>query len=198
MLVSYRGLRFYVSSLVYKPSDDTFLLADCIPSKVDGRVLDLGTGCGILAVLAALRGASHVVGVDINPHAMICLLGNARAHGVLDRVEFRLGSLFQPLKRGERFNLILFNPPYLPVEWSGRLEDAAWAGGRRGRRLIDPFISEVGRWLTPGGRALMVQLEKNGIDESLRRAEEAGLSARVVSERKLFFERLVVLELSRR
>ncbi len=197
MLVCYRGLCFYVSSLVYKPSDDTFLLADCIPERVRSRALDLGTGCGILAVLAALRGAKHVIGVDINPHAMVCLLENARAHGVLDRVEFRLGDLFQPLRRGESFDLVLFNPPYLPVEWSGRLEDAAWAGGERGRRLIDPFISEVGRWLKPGGRALMVQLEKNGIDDSVRRAEEAGLSAKVISEKKMFFEKLVVLELSR-
>jgi methylase of polypeptide subunit release factors len=74
------------------------------------RVLDLGTGGGIQALLAA-RHANHVVGVDISDRALAIAESNARRNGVAN-VEWRRGSWLQPV-RGEHFDLVLANPPYV-------------------------------------------------------------------------------------
>src|SRR5688572_18246060 len=71
-------------------------------------VLDLGTGSGIGAVFAARKGAS-VVAVDINPEAVRCARINALLNHVDERIDVRLGDLFEPV-RGEEFDLVLFNP----------------------------------------------------------------------------------------
>src|SRR3989304_1477034 len=74
------------------------------------RALDLGTGCGIGAIFAARLGYT-AVGVDINPQAVRCARVNVLLNGLEDRVEVRPGDLLGPVA-GERFDLVLFNPPF--------------------------------------------------------------------------------------
>ena len=74
------------------------------------NALDLGTGCGIQALLAA-KHAEHVVATDVNPRALAFARFNARLNGI-DNIEFRLGDLFEPVE-GERFGLLVANPPYV-------------------------------------------------------------------------------------
>jgi len=74
------------------------------------RALDLGTGCGIQALLAA-KHAERVVATDVNPRALAFAAFNARLNGV-ENVELRLGSAFEPVE-GERFDLVVANPPYV-------------------------------------------------------------------------------------
>jgi release factor glutamine methyltransferase len=141
---------FQVDEYVYEPAEDTFLLAEQMTVEDDDVVLDVGTGCGILAVLAAEK-AKRVVAVDINPYAIKCGIKNARMNGVERKIEFRLGDLFQPIKPNEKFNLILFNAPYLPSEpgeersWIGK----AWAGGPDGRKIIDRLVAGVFSFYIP-------------------------------------------------
>ncbi len=136
----YGGLKFMVSPGVYEPAEDTFLIADNLDVKAGEDVLEIGTGCGILAVLAAKAGAK-VIATDINPEAVDCAEENARMNGVGGKIDFRLGSLFEPVA-GKTFDLVVFNPPYLPA--SGGLEGdpvgLACEGGRDGR---DFSFSEV-------------------------------------------------------
>ena len=73
-------------------------------------VLDMGTGSGIAAIAAARRGA-RVVAVDISTEAVRCARINVLLNRVDDRVEIRCGDLFEPVQ-GERFDLVLFNPPF--------------------------------------------------------------------------------------
>ena len=75
-------------------------------------MLDLGTGSGVGAVFAA-QWAGQVVAVDVNPAAVRCARINVLLHGVEDRVDVLQGDLFEPVA-GERFDVILFNPPYFP------------------------------------------------------------------------------------
>ncbi len=186
---------FVVSEEVYKPAEDTFLMARNLAVKEGERVLDMGTGCGILAVLAAEK-AGKVVAVDINPHAIACTQKNAELNGVVTKVETRLGDLFNAIKAGEKFDLILFNTPYLPVE-SDEGEswvEKAWAGGKTGRKVIDRFIDEASKYLAKNGRILLVQSSLSNVEKTLKRFSNKKLQAALVSEEKVTFEEIVLIE----
>jgi len=193
--IFYGDLAFYVLGDVYEPAEDTFLLADNLAVGNGDVVLDMGTGCGILAVLAAKR-AGKVVAVDLNPHAVRCAKLNAEVHGVADRVDVRLGDLFKPVKKNEKFDVVVFNAPYLPSAaaeeraWIGR----AWAGGPTGRKLIDRFIMEAPRYLKANGKILLVQSSLANVDNTLEKFRGVGLEAQVVAEEKVAFETLVVIQ----
>jgi release factor glutamine methyltransferase len=189
---------FYVSKDVYEPAEDTFLLAENLSVDENDVVLDVGTGCGILGILTAKK-ARQVVATDLNPHAVDCAKMNAKLNKVADKIDIRLGDLFQPIKQSERFSLILFNAPYLPSNpdeektWIGR----AWAGGPTGRQLIDRFISEAPQYLNKNGRILLVQLSLSNVKETLHKLGEAGLRARILAEKKVMFETIVLIEARR-
>jgi len=193
--VFFRDCVFYVDQRVYEPAEDTFLLAENLEVERDDVVLDMGTGCGILAVLASKK-ARKVVAVDINPYAIKYAEKNARINSVEDKVEFRLGNLFQPIKPDETFSLIIFNAPYLPSKpfeeksWIGK----AWAGGSNGRKVIDRFISKAPKFLTANGRILLVQSSLSDVDKTLEMFSKLNLEAKVVAEVKVPFERIVLIE----
>jgi len=195
--VFYDDLTFQVFNDVYEPAEDTFLAADCIAQivKEGDTLLDMGTGCGILAIIAA-RKAKKVIATDMNPHAVRRAKLNAKVNGVSPRIEVRQGNLFQPIRRAERFDVIVFNAPYLPSfpreqrTWIGR----AWAGGPSGRQLIDRFIMEAPRYLKRNGKILLVQSSLANIDETIQKFQEAGLEARVFAEKKFAFETIVVVQ----
>jgi len=117
--------------------------------NADTRVLDMGAGSGVCA-LAAARVAHRVVGVDINPVAVRCAGINALLNRLEARVEFRHGDLFTPVA-GERFDLVLFNPPFL-IGAPRDARDAAWRGVDVARR----FATELRAHLTETGSALLL------------------------------------------
>jgi release factor glutamine methyltransferase len=189
---------FVVDAHVYEPAEDSFLIAEKIEVTEEETVLDVGTGCGILAVLAAKK-AKTVVAVDINPHALECARRNAEANGVKEKVDFRQGDLLQPIKTDERFSVILFNSPYLPSEpdeeksWIGK----AWAGGPSGRAVIDRFIADAPNFLADGGRILLVQSSLSDVNQTLEMFKEKNLQELVVAHVKVPFESIVLIEAKR-
>lgn len=186
---------FYVLENVYEPAEDTFLLAENLLVSKDNFVLDMGTGCGILGILAAKK-AKSVIAVDINPYAVCCAKMNAKLNGVEKRMSILRGDLFQPIKEGEKFDIILFNSPYLPSESEERETwiEKAWAGGLCGRELIDRFLLEASKYLELEGRILLVQSTLSDADKTMQTLEKAGLRAMVVAEEKVAFETIVVIE----
>jgi HemK-related putative methylase len=121
----------------------------CPAGSVGQAALDLGTGSGLCA-LAAARAGFRAVGVDINPEAVRCARINALINRLEDRVEAREGDLFGPVA-GERFDVVLFNPPF----YRGMPRDAldhAW----RGVGVFERFAAGLGEHLMPGGQALVV------------------------------------------
>ena len=196
--IRYGDLTFQIFREVYEPAEDTFLAADNLIVNEGEEVLEMGTGCGILAILAAQK-ARNVVAVDLNPHAVRCAQRNAKINKVTDKIDVRKGDLFQPIQKNEKFSLIVFNAPYLPSDpreeqsWLGK----SWTGGPTGRQLIDDFILEAPNHLEEKGRILLVQSSVASIKETLEKFRQANFQAKVVVEKKAFFESIVVIQASK-
>jgi len=178
---------------VYKPSDDTFLLCQHLDISPGERMLEIGCGCGLVSIVAAKRGAT-VVATDISPLAVQNTLENVERHGLQDRIDVRLGYLFEPIRPEEQFTLIAFNPPYLPVTREDEAFDQAWAGGPDGRRVTDAFLGQCTNFLERKGRILLVQSSLSDPEKTQRTLEELFHQVKVLEERRFFFERLLLFE----
>jgi release factor glutamine methyltransferase len=184
--ICYRGEQFELLPNVYEPSEDTFLLVDASLDVVRSTdsVLEVGTGCGLIAKVVG-RIAHSVIATDINPQAV----KNATLNGV-KAIE---GDLFCNLNR--RFDLIIFNPPYLPTDANvpSDLLTKAWDGGPAGREVIMRFLTQVDRHLTNHGRVLMTISSITGYHEVTERMKKQFEIVRNLTERKIFFETLYVI-----
>jgi release factor glutamine methyltransferase len=179
-----RSVRIITLPGVFQPRSDARLLAAAMRDlglARGARVLELFAGSGAIAVAAAQEGAREVTVVDVSRRALVSAWLNARRNGA--RVRARRGDLFAPV-RGERFELILANPPYVPspgdrLPTSGAAR--AWEGGGDGRALIDRLCAEAPAHLTPGGTLLLVQSSICGERATLDRLRAGGLRAERVA-----------------
>lgn len=167
---------------VWPPHRDAWMTARVMVEQrlAAGRdVLDVFTGSGVLAVSAARGGARSVTAVDISRKALL----NVRLNALLAGAQVRAvrSDMFSALA-GQRFDLIVANPPYIPgeAELPARGLARAWEGGLDGRLLIDRLCAEAPRFLRPGGRMLIVHSSMNGEEETCRRLAAAGLSPEVL------------------
>jgi release factor glutamine methyltransferase len=174
---------------VYQPAEDSALLAATVVERIEGgeRLLDVGTGSGYVAARAREAGAA-AIGTDRAASAV----RSAREAGIpVVRTDLMAGVC-------ARFDLVAFNPPYLPTppeaEWKDPLE-AALSGGPDGRRVIRPFLAGLPRVLADEGRGYMLASSLTGLDAVRERAREAGLAAEEVAAESYPYERLVVLAL---
>jgi HemK-related putative methylase len=151
------------------------------------RALDMGTGSGIGAVFAARRGY-RVTAVDVNPHAVRCARLNSALNGLEERIEVRQGDLFAAVA-GERFDLVLFNPPFFRGAPRGPL-DAAW----RSQDVIERFAAGLPAALAPGGRALLLLSSAGGADGVMAAHAPPGLRLTVLSRRGFAGETITLFE----
>lgn len=189
----YEDIIFETCQQVYAPAEDTFLLADSLLVKEGDDVLEIGTGTGLVALFASKK-ASKVVATDINPYALECARANTLLNGVKN-MEIRKGDLFQPVL-GEKFDLILFNTPYLPTaedEIIGDELDAAWDGGEDGRQVIDLFLNEVKNHLKDTGIVQLVQSSLSDNKKTCQKLENQGFRVEITAREKFFFEEIVVI-----
>ena len=191
-MLNYQGMEFLICDKVYEPADDTFLLAKNLLVKKSDNVLEIGTGTGIIAIIASKK-AKRVFAVDINRYAVECARKNTEIN--LACVDIRWGDLFDPVD-DEKFDLILFNTPYLPIEDDELVDDeleAAWNGGKDGRFVINRFIEGLVEHLNPGGRVQLVQSSLSNVEETTGRLMELGFEVSVTDSERFFFEEVVVL-----
>ena len=168
---------------VYRPAEDSYLLAKYVGSLVSGKVLDMGTGSGIQAVTAVMKPeVESVLAVDINPEALREAEKSAIDAGVPGKVSFLLSDLFDDVNG--RYNWIIFNSPYLPSE--GEADEHAWAGGAE---LIERFLGGARDYLEPGGSILLIYSDVSEPDMG-------GYEVDLLEEMGLFFEKLFCVKLS--
>jgi release factor glutamine methyltransferase len=179
---------------VYEPAEDSFLLEDCIlKENLSGfRCLDMGTGSGILSSAMIKAGAKEVIAVDVNYKALLaCGKLNFKNK---NKMRFIESDLFDKLK-GEVFDFITFNPPYLPSE------DIKWKdldGGKKGREITDKFLTQFVGHLSPNGICLLLISSLNNEEEVVSEIEKKGLFVEVLSRKKLFFEELIILRITKK
>jgi len=192
-MFEYNDTYYYIHENVYEPAEDTFLLVDNLQVDRKDRVLEIGTGTGLVAVTAAKK-SMKVVATDLNPHAIECASKNIITNRTYN-VELRHGDLFETVE-GEKFDLILFNTPYLPTGKEETVNEdlnAAWDGGEDGRDVIDRFLDGLLEHLNPEGRVQLVQSSLSDNDKTLKKLECMGFKADITAKEHFFFEEIVVI-----
>jgi release factor glutamine methyltransferase len=195
---------------VYEPADDTFLLVDALAAERDLLVarkpalcVEIGCGSGaVITHLASLLPDSAMLASDVNRWALLATAATASANSRrVSTVQADLLSAFRP----GSIDVLIFNPPYVPTPDEELAEaertaniSAAWAGGDRGRRVIDRLLPTLGAALAPCGIFYLLGVAENDpteIAELLR--DQHGFNSRLIAERRAQNERLFVMAFER-
>ena len=178
---------------VYNPAEDSYLLADNLEIREGQSVLEIGTGSGIVAMYAS-RLTDRITVTDINFDACELARRNFMDNGI-ENIEILFGNLFEPVKE-RKFDVILFNTPYLPTEDDDVIDDTinyAFDGGVNGRKVIDLFLNEVGNHLNDGGIVQLIQSSLSGNQETLSMLDELGFIAEIKASEHFFFEDITLI-----
>ena len=168
--------------MIYEPREDSYLFKEYIEGlNLQGkRCLDMGTGSGILAETMLESGAQKVLAADINPEA---------SEKVPEKVNFVESDLFENIDSD--FDLIVFNPPYLPEDGDEGLEGSeTWKGGEKGTEITERFLDEAFEHLNEGGFIVTMLSSLAEFGEL-----EQKFDFEVVEELNLSFEKLYLIEM---
>ncbi len=176
-------------TLIYEPSEDSYLLASVIPRYVKNKsIIEIGAGSGILAETAKNSGAKSVTATDINPQS-IKLLKQKNISAIKS-------DLFEKIKIARKFDVIVCNPPYLPEDKSEDKESKKiTTGGKNGDEFILKFLKQAVKHLESNGKILLLLSSltpRNKIKELL---SKNNLNYNIVASKSLFFETLEVWEI---
>ena len=179
--------------LVYMPSDDTFLLAENLEIKEGQSVLEIGTGSGLVSMYASLL-SDDVTATDINYNALELAEKNFKLNNI-NNIKLEFGDMFEPVK-DKKFDVILFNTPYLPTDSDDIINDDlnyAFDGGLDGRKVIDRFINEVSNHLNDKGIVQMIQSSLSNNERTLDMFDAKGFIAEIAKSESFFFEEIVLI-----
>jgi release factor glutamine methyltransferase len=167
---------------IYQPREDSFLLQEQVKLEVkqDDKVLDIGTGSGIQA-LTALETSKDITASDINPECLENL-----------KIKTIKSDLFENIQ--EKFDLIIFNPPYLPKDPNEPKDSAlATTGGKKGNEIIKKFLQQAKSHLTEKGRILLLYSSLSGDIPKI--VKELSYNLEILSKASFFMEELFVAKI---
>ena len=176
---------------IYKPSDDSYLLSETIKKYFENKnkeikILDMGSGTGIQAETCRQLGFNNITVTDINSEAIQYL-----KKAGFSAIE---SDLFDNING--KFDLIIFNPPYLPEDKrEPKSSQQNTTAGKKGYELIIKFLKQATSHLTNNGIILLLFSSLSKPQIILSKAEELGYQFNKLSEKKLFFEKLFIYEL---
>ncbi len=207
------------SDKVYSPSDDTFLLIDYFKKNVnnlyfDGKdlksiryILDMGTGTGIIAIFIKLLANKFVnfnpeiYASDILEEAIICAKNNEKLNSSENSIQYIHSDLFKsfPDKLKQKFDIIIFNPPYLPsleieIKETPNSVDYSWDGGKRGCELIIEFFNQVHNFLNTNHSYLLYYISSSRMDLNhiIKILETSGFQNTILVKKHIFFEDIML------
>lgn len=175
--------------IIYKPREDSHLLEIEVKKYARGKtLLDMGAGSGIQAKVAIKSKAKSVLAVDINPKA----IKNLKK----EKIPSVKSDLFSKIKG--KFDVISFNPPYLPEDEREDTESRlATTGGKRGDEIILRFLKHAKSHLNKNGTILLVISSLTPKKRILNLLKKQKLAHEVLSSKTFFFEKLQVWKISR-
>lgn len=172
---------------IYQPAEDSFFLGEFVKKEIlkcpKRKILDMGSGSGIQAETAIDSGAElrEITLADLNPLSVAYLRNKFPESKVV------ISNLFD--KINGKFDLIIFNPPYLPEnEFDAEIDTT---GGNHGSEIINEFLSEAGKYLTKNGKVLLLT---SSLTENI---EWRKYHRKLLGKKKIFFEELYVWELKK-
>jgi len=188
MNIHFKNTIIKITPDVYEPCEDSFLLAQAALSIIQNseNILEVGCGSGIISAVIKNNTKARITGIDINPHAVQCTKENG--------VDAIRGNLLSCIKG--KFEIIIFNPPYLPTKDEERTGDwinVALDGGNDGREIINRFLVEACDHLVENGRILMLVSSFTGIEEVKSKMISLGYFVKEISKERYNFEELLVI-----
>jgi len=169
--------------LIYEPAEDSQLIKEQIKDYAQGLVLDMGTGSGILAKEAE-KYCDKVIAVDIQEE----VIAQLKKQKNNNKITYKVSDLFSNIK--EKFDLIIFNPPYLPNDPA--LKDLTLDGGKQGYEIIEKFLKKARSHLKKDGKILLLfssLTKKKKVEELINQNQ---FQYKEVAKKKLNFEELYV------
>lgn len=197
----YNKLKIYLHPEVYEPAEDTFLLLESIKINPGQYVFEIGSGTGIIALACAYKGA-HVICSDINPYAVDLIKKNILENQkkIQGSIQARLGDLYTPLKPKEQFDVIIFNPPYLPLQPAEHIKDQEWLdiatiGGTDGLQQTKRFIIDMAKYLRKNGCAYTIVSSLSNIMKFEIFLKDHGFTFKVLKTQKFDGESIHIYHL---
>jgi len=168
---------------MYEPREDSYLICSVVGKYAKGYVLDMGTGSGIIIEKVLKNNVKKIVAVDIDPEVVKHIKKKFK-----NKVECIESDLFSNIH--ERFDIIFFNPPYLPYGHEEELKHIDLIGGKKGNEIVKRFLKEAPKFLNKDGKIILLLsslTKRRGLFNSYRK--------KIITRQKLFFETLYVYEL---
>ena len=170
-------------SNTYQPAEDTFFLADHIEDEKGKTALDIGTGTGFLAKI--LSGSFDlVIGTDLNINSL-----RQQAAPIRNRICCNAADVFS-----KKFDLIICNLPYLATD---EIIDIATDGGTEGFEIPSQIIKSALPCLNKSGKFIFVTSSLSNYQKLIDMVNSEGFRARILARKKLFFEELILVQVTR-
>ena len=209
----FMGEKFIVSENTLIPREETEFLVNCAIEKINKikkhtlQVLDIGTGSGCIACMIAKNAPqAEVLGVDVSSDALQVALENAQKLDLIKKVVFRKSDLFSALREGEKFDVVVSNPPYISEDDYKNLDStvrdfepkSALLAKENGLEFYKKIIKQAAKYVNYGGyiafecgmgqaREICTLLERNGFQVSDVIKDLAGIE-RVVAARMVLVD----------
>lgn len=191
-----RNITIKSHPLVYAPDEDTFIVADIAFREAKGKVLEVGAGSGYTSIILAKRGLD-VTCSDINPNALKLIKINSEEN----KVKLRIieSDLFEKIE--EKYDTIIFNPPYLPESLLDQTDPFVKSvdGGKEGFEVTKRFIDSLRPHLEKNGQAIIIFSSLTKLEKVLDFIKENAMESEMLSEKSVgLMEKLYVLRIKRR
>jgi release factor glutamine methyltransferase len=179
--VEFLGRKFLIPPTVHPINPMSDLLGNAVLQQVreSDRVLDMGTGCGVNAILAASK-SNEVVAVDINPGAVKIAQQNAKANAVEQKIDFRISDVFSTIEG--KFDLIIFDPPF---RWLKPRDEYEISTTDENYKTLRTFFTEAADHLSSNGRMLICFGSSGDIDYLYQLMEKDDFKYEVIAHRDL-------------